>query len=396
LTDSTRLRDIVDCIVSSRRKDNHGVVVAVYAHGWNHDAHWDFRADTGDSNLAAFRAVLTGLTLREAERYTSGFAAGRTVIGVYLGWRGLAPGNVLSFPGRYRVAQRIGQGADLRRALAAILRATKETGRSGASNLDSPLILAGHSMGGRMLQAALSESLRDPGRDVLWSTRSYAGRCVQVTAGQQAAAFPDLILLLNPASTSTMALELRRRLEAAGVRKTVSCGPRPFVAPVVISVTAENDWATKWPMVVGAGAKGEGHDARVLSHEVRAEPGLVRCLPKSNDHIAIDFEQAWHCPRIPLITDGVLRGAVVDLPQVDSARAICHVRFRVRPFGQQVQSAYWIVSVPPTVVDAHNDIFNVRVNSLMMTFAQISGSVMSIARDWQDTFEAESGPCVRG
>jgi hypothetical protein len=55
---------------------------------------------------------------------------------------------------------------------------------------------------------------------------------------------------------------------------------------------------------------------------------------------------------------------------------------------------HWVFQIPESIVKNHNDIFNPQSRLLIMALMQVSGSVMSLAIDWRDTFEAEEGPCA--
>jgi hypothetical protein len=384
------LHSISDCIRLSRRINPNGAVVVVFVHGWNHNAQWDARADSGDTHLGYFRRVLTGLALREAERYTEAGAAGRTVVGVYFGWNGLAPGGLASFAGRYDVAERIGRAASSREALHAIVRAAKDT-VGQRSHVDSPLLVAGHSMGAFIVQSMITASLERPTTDALWRRPADTERCVRVLSGDRAVSFPDLVLLFEPATTSRMAEALQQRLIASQIRRVLSCNGRHFEAPVVISVTSASDWTTKWPLRIATGTRAEGHDDRLVTHHVRSL-GTFRCLPRINDHIAVDFEQAWHCVREPEVVDGRLHSATVDLPG-PGPRNDCHVRFHLAPTARAPMHPYWVVRIPESIVASHNDIFNARSNALVLSFAQLAGSILSINTDWDKTFERDMGPC---
>src|SRR5258706_1718489 len=138
--DSDQLKLILECISGARQKSPNGVVVLVFVHGWRHDSSWN------DENFRDFRTVIFSLALREAERVGGRF---RRVVGVYFGWSG---GRITEFGKRYQVAQRIGQGGPIQKAIQDIVRTAKEA--SANEQLGSPVILAGHSIGALMLQTA--------------------------------------------------------------------------------------------------------------------------------------------------------------------------------------------------------------------------------------------------
>jgi hypothetical protein len=49
----------------------------------------------------------------------------------------------------------------------------------------------------------------------------------------------------------------------------------------------------------------------------------------------------------------------------------------------------WVFQVGPKVIKDHNDIFNSKARSLILSLIQISGAVASLAKDWADSFEPE-------
>ena len=382
------LDSVAECITRARgnNRDN-GVIVVVFVHGWRHNADWNLARDKGDDNIRAFRDVLQALSLREAERYYGG-ARGRTVIGVYIGWNG---GSILDFSEPYERALRIGRSPGLRAVIARLLKATKNTGFDAPATVDSPMILAGHSMGGLILQSVIAASLDNRSELALWKTPAGGTRCTRVLADDHESAFPDLVLLLNPATTAQSALDLRSRLDSGRVRRMVACDPAraEFAAPVIISVASESDWALKHVFRLRVGQRAEGHDEGTTSHRIAAIGEFI-CDPLPLDRVAQSFGQPWHCVRAPLIAGGWLQEVEVDLPHPNAASdERCHVRFRVQRAGGAPPTSYWVIRIPKPVVDGHGDIYNARSNSLFMSFAQLSGALLSIHMDWPNTFERD-------
>jgi hypothetical protein len=65
-----------------------------------------------------------------------------------------------------------------------------------------------------------------------------------------------------------------------------------------------------------------------------------------------------------------------------------HDRYRLAPKGGPgAARPAWVSHVTPEVVADHNDIFNTRAASLLLALIQVSGAVMSLAQDFDDTFE---------
>lgn len=112
----------------------------------------------------------------------------------------------------------------------------------------------------------------------------------------------------------------------------------------------------------------------------------------------VDYYQSWHCLRRPTIDNGALTNMVLDLPQAREPRNTCHVRYRLESLAVRgSDSPHWVFQVPESLIKDHNDIFNPlnqQSNLFIMALTQLSGSVMSLARDWPDTFEIEEGSCA--
>lgn len=396
-----KLDAALSCITKARRQNPNGAVVVLFIHGWHHSATWNTRTDEGDAHFAAFRRILMSLALREAERYTPQ-AAGRRVVGVYFGWNGDPKEGVLyrinenlAFLNRYKVAVRIAERPNIRHALASIIDRTKATLES-TSTPESPLVMIGHSMGALMLETAFLALLREDGQNLGGTTPGMSSSCAGVESGGLPAKFPDLLLLLNSAADSRVAKDLAAQIERKRIQKLVACGFTPFQAPLVISATSTGDTATRILLpTVKPGHKTAANTSEMLTHQlVREQPGAV-CTPKPSGHIMVDYYQSWHCMRQPAIDNGRLTSVAIDLPQAREPRNPCHVRYRLEPIHAGGHgSPHWIFLVPQSVIKDHNDIFNAESNLLIMGLTQVSGAVMSLARDWGDTFESEEGTCA--
>jgi hypothetical protein len=154
--------------------------VVLFIHGWHHSArwdtgkyasHWDANAED-DQHFRQFRRVLMSLAVRESERYLpTGEGGGQRVVGIYLGWNGdptswfgswlsRTDATVASFYGRYATAEKVGGGHPMREVIRTIVEITKVPMRDRP---ESPLVLAGHSMGALVLEAAFLALLREAG-----------------------------------------------------------------------------------------------------------------------------------------------------------------------------------------------------------------------------------------
>lgn len=390
--DRSQLEAAVNWIDRVRRHNANGAIVVLFIHGWHHGATWNSPAD-GDSHFQAFRLLLASLALREAERYRT-VAAGRRVVGIYVGWNGDPTKSViknipgvenLTFWNRYEVAERIGAGADLRNAIRAITVGTKEPVPNGGTG---QLILVGHSMGGLMLESALLALMKDP-RSELWQHAPEEGASpVAIRIGADRIIFPDAVISLNSAADAQIAKGIKAILVERKVRKEAGGTGVRYSPPLAIAVTSTADTATGvwWPKAK-PGRKTVGHDASLFTHTVTSEVTLALCRPRGT----IDFGQNFHCLRHPEPRVGATPGMVVDLPVRERMGLDDwpeHRRYRLEPVGNiDEPEEFWNFQVLPELISDHNDIFNSRSASLTLALIQMSGAVASLAEDWEDSFE---------
>jgi pimeloyl-ACP methyl ester carboxylesterase len=372
-----------DWIKSRRQSDFRldGVVVVMFVHGWHHGARWE------DTHLAAFRRVLRALAVREMERPDS-----RRVIGVYLSWHGDPPGywfrdtavlTHLSFYNRYKVAERISQGNDLYEIVRSIIGRTKE---SPAGLVPGQVVLVGHSMGGLIVESGLLRLIE--GHDLLQPSAQAAGPVTTNIAGQPVV-FPDAILSLNSAADSRICHAIDSLLEKRNVSKSAVSQTVSYAPPLLISATSTADRATglAW-RATQPWNRTTGHDHSLLTHDFRGEEGIVEAKPFPGGP---DFGQNFHVLRPPDPDHSKTPRMRVDLPVRDRLGhddRPPHRRYRLDPRGPVDQARrIWNFQLPPELVKDHNDIFNSRASSLLLALMQISGTVGSLAPDWERSFE---------
>ena len=193
----------------------------LYIHGWKHDAGPD------DTDLANFTRLIGDLRkLHEKKKY---------VVGVYVGWNASAglPGILenTSFWVKKANADRIAQSSVVTKIVSAIGSVTKRE----LSRLDQ-FIVIGHSFGARMLFSATAQSL------VYETERAHPGFPGGEYGLVEGSA--DAVILLNPAfeaSRYTAIDDITRHDEHF----------RTTQAPLLISISTDNDWATKKAFPVG-------------------------------------------------------------------------------------------------------------------------------------------------
>ncbi|WP_157128414.1 hypothetical protein [Cupriavidus sp. USMAA2-4] len=189
--------------IESANAAGQATLVAVYVHGWHHNA------STEDGNVKYFDHMLA--------RYADALArAGRTdirVLGIYVGWRGelieASIPSVFTVADRGRAADRIAQGtvaADLATIAAAVQ----------AGPASSRMLVTGHSFGGRLVSRALLPKFRE-------NYQPLGDKALIVTLNAAIGADAYYDLYQDPA------------------RLSPSAGK-----PTWVNITSLDDWATKW------------------------------------------------------------------------------------------------------------------------------------------------------
>jgi hypothetical protein len=214
--------------------DKKPLLMIVYAHGWKHNA------SAEDDNVKAFEELLARMAEEDhaACRLATSKCHDREVVGVYLGWRGLAtrvePFKELSFWQRKSRSIRAGiDGASQVVSELAAIRARSnalDAGRGEPGH--TRLILTGHSFGAGLMYSATQQLLL---RDM---ARAQDG---QPIAGDVA----DLVVLVNPAIEAARA----RALKLAASKRSFPLQQLPLMAVF----TSESDKATAIAFPLGRG-----------------------------------------------------------------------------------------------------------------------------------------------
>jgi hypothetical protein len=225
----------------------------VYVHGWKHNA------DVGDDNLRKFRGLLKSTAVLEQMSSPQGSAhPPRKVVGIYIGWRGKA-WNIpdwalnLSFWSRKTAAQHVALGAvqDLFARLRAIQsRYTTSNGRGAClvtgdkADVEARCrirsLIVGHSFGAAIVYAAVAPQLIES-LSVAYDRRDERNPAEKTMDGIEPVA--DMVVLLNPAFEASRFEPLRRAADRYR--------PRLRRPPVMVVITSENDWATKYTFPLG-------------------------------------------------------------------------------------------------------------------------------------------------
>jgi hypothetical protein len=207
------------------------LLLVVFVHGWKHSA------APGDTNIDTFRTVLEKIAEVEMQQSRLAGVPAREVAGVYLGWRG---GSLtvpwienLTFWERKNTALKVGHGG-VAEVLAKLelVKLDKDSTVPGGSH--TRLAVVGHSFGGLVVNAALSQILE--------------ARFVRTVgpAGQQSdvAGFGNLVVLINPAFEALAFAPLSDMSTERG-------SYFPSQLPVLVALTSEADQATRYAFPAG-------------------------------------------------------------------------------------------------------------------------------------------------
>ena len=288
-------------------------IILVFTHGWKNNGAPD------NDNLMHFKALLASVAAREA--------GSRPVLGVYIAWRGLSTdGNwawmQASFPGRAQAADRVALGSP--RELLGRLRAFRQdfTPLPGAPEVT--LVIIGHSFGGRIVYAALAQSLIEAAS----------------TQNEIVPSFADLVLLVNPAFSAVSYLPVWDIVRHRGFAATQ--------IPVFVSVTAKNDLATGVAYPLG--------NALRLLQEQCATPQEREALIRTMGHIPwLQTHELSDAPPPPR-THGTAHAAFCALGVQGQVENIGGVAVRALPGGTP-NNPFWVATATPAVVDGHCGIF---------------------------------------
>ncbi|HEY1254630.1 MAG TPA: hypothetical protein VGF01_07615 [Terracidiphilus sp.] len=340
----TSLADPNNCQLSRvlnmirEEKKSGDVVVIVFTHGWKNNASRD---NEEKKNLYEFKLLMDGLSREEPamnlrmQQRTPGQAAParpRTYIGVYLGWRGQSiPGDLFfTFWNRRDAAQRVGS-SDYAEAIYRLMATTKE------NSPNSRIVIVGHSFGARVLETAITNtfvSLLVPAPD----SAGQAGAAQQISPA-------DLILYVNSATDSFRTKELIELMKRTNF--TVTRGAVPH-GPLFLSVTSTGDDATKIAFPLGQGISAASKNFR--SEYVPAIPGL----PPQKTFFT-------HTPgHLPFLYSHIVEQVSQPCESTENFRFMASGNcFEMTPVQNRWNdSPFWVVTVPPSIIRDHNDIFN--------------------------------------
>ncbi|MWA31137.1 hypothetical protein [Burkholderia pseudomallei] len=279
--------------------------IIVFVHGWKHGAQLD------DRNVVEFRKLLQSLGDLENSRPRP-----RKVVGVYVAWRGKSwelpdPMLSLSFWARKEAAKRVSVGSarELFARLRAIRRhynapapgklATGAASERAAARPRIRMLMIGHSFGGLILYAAMSNSLIEA-----LTAQQDLKNC---ESGEDIVDRPaDMIVLVNPAFEAS-------RYEAL-YHVAYNYNPKQFQPPLLVSVTSTADWATGIAFPVGRSVN------TFFEHPITSSDEEI-AMKKTPGHISryLTHRLYGHAPGTPSGANNAAPGSSVDCPSTGAS-----------------------------------------------------------------------------
>lgn len=325
----------------------------VYVHGWQNNAH------PTNKDLITFNWYLRQLAKNPR------IAAGSTVCGVFIGWRGATLRDLkgldylprfATFWSRLDATNRVA-GVPLTRAIGEIVAAAREHPVDRGVS-----VLLGYSFGGRVLERTLGQAL----------VMQHA-----FSADQDGALLPaDLTILINSASEALYAREIKLALSNWKSER-----------PAIISITADTDLVTTyaWPFgqtfmhLFGSFRDYErrnrretqhsyvfstaGHRPETFTHEVAAIPATT--IPDGQTAFAYNADHATAEKFYITRDDGKLDAFA--LRRLPSGRP-----------GALPVGGYWVLDVPPDILQGHGGlvqdggIFSPQITEMLAALFRIT------------------------
>jgi len=333
-------------------------LVVLFIHGWKNDA------SDKSGNVWGFRCELGAI----ANRYK------RTVVGVYLGWRGAVTDVTLfkdfTFWNRITAATRI-PGAHMTDVIMRIMRETK----GPDSDRDATLIAIGHSFGGLVLERAVTQALVER---------------IDQTEGQREVPFPaDLVVFLNEAGPAIQAKQLLDILYRNSAEFSSGNGR---AQPFLLSMTSKGDTAT--------------HLAFPGGQALSLFKTSLRSYGPRGDEFGITDQKSYYLHTAA--NTAALQSHVIGLdsdPDVQAAKtngtvyastSIDGKTYSIVPkSGAKNKTPYWMMQMPVEIVPDHTTIFRPEFEALLIAFLEQRPDMMLRGRARPLTIAAPARPTLR-
>ncbi|WP_137174118.1 hypothetical protein [Massilia sp. HP4] len=338
-----RQRQALFAKLQTLHREKKSMLIVAYTHGWKHNA------KEGDSNLDDFRKLLTQLTtIERASKRPSG---PRTVVGVYIGWRGstipIPIVENITFWTRKNAAERVG-GRSIKQLFVELNQfRAYANGWSASDQLaesrETQLVFIGHSFGGLVTYTALHSAILERGLQL-----DHAGNY------RTAKSFGDFVLLVNPAFEGASYEPIWQAALSRG------CYPR-WQRPVMAIVTSRADRATRLAFPAGrlytlaqsAPHEGEretvmhtvGHLDRYRTHQLEMTKDIGPPRPSA------DADRASTGPSTTL---GPFRLTQAERPRI------------LPPVPKHMP--YLVIQAGPELIADHNDFWNDHFRDFTVRF----------------------------
>lgn len=353
------------------------VLLVMYLHGWHNDAK--------SKDVQRFEDFLEGIARFQLVQNT-----GFKVVGVYLGWRGesswLKGANIFTIWDRKRAAERLASNNDCLEAISSLTAIARSRGRD-----EQYVVLLGHSLGGLVLERAVAHSIT-------------AALHSQTPKARPA----DLIITLNPASDSILTRQMIASLgsnfrytggflgDGKYVAKTDSRVTFPGNQQVIVALSAKNDGATgrAFPAAMGLSALTKQFNrvsSPVHPNSTVSERGYYTTSPGNKGDLVT--HEVLPLDGVPPIADEVDRNAIdenlsrtsvrdgkfitsdTNLPQQDRRWR----QWQLVPTTKNARTPYWIIKVPPDIIDDHGDIWSPNAQALMAALFRMNFPITEIS-----------------
>ncbi|PYI44134.1 MAG: hypothetical protein DMF12_01295 [Verrucomicrobia bacterium] len=310
--DTSQLKNAIELVQNTNKP-----LVITYVHGWQNNA------ESGD--VQRFSGLLSRLNQASAIR-----DAGFNVIGVYMAWRGKLSSvpalKEISFWNRKATAERIASNFDCYDAIAALI-----VERSVAHAINAEM--HGHADADRSLPA-------------------------------------DLILVVNPASDSVLA---RQMISALYSRRTENS------RPIFVSITSTSDTATSLAFPIGTSLAATTKGFNKVpppgpEKSLHSEREFYTSTPGHNqmliNYVTEKLPKTIPSHGLPAFETNLKHNLVGDVFTLDGPNGsleLWHIK-RV----SAVDVPYWDVSVDPSIIKNHGDLWNERAEAMMAAIFRIA------------------------
>lgn len=349
LHDRRQMAALLDYLYEQASRN--ALLINVFVHGWHHNA------APGDDNIANFRDSLLKLSKLERVDARMSGRAPRRVVGVYVGWRGesweIPVLNTLTFWDRKATAQKVGHGG-ITEFFSKLeqLRDVADNLRDGTDDVQSRLVVLGHSFGGAVVYSALSQILME----------RFVGTLGPAGISSSVRGFADLTILINPAFE---AMQFTALSDMANERGSYFADQ----PPVLVVLTSEADWATKYAFRLGRVFstlldkhretvrvnRATGEDQRI--GQWGADTTAVGHFKPYITHELVP-DETLNGADIETIMKAVRRGWKDDGPGVSAMFPGTRLKHLDKSIGR---NPYLNVTVDNNIIPDHNDIYDRRV-----------------------------------